>query len=91
MPVYAVGLGDSTEPRDLALTELFTNEVATVGAPQPVDITLHYGGIKPGEHVTVELFEETQKIGELTRELAKTTGDEALSFRQTRTRPECAC
>src|SRR5579883_322693 len=83
VPVYAVGLGDSTEPRDVALTELFTNEVATVGAAQPVDITLHYGGIKPGEHVTVELFEESQKIGEKTIELSRPMGDEAVSFQYT--------
>jgi hypothetical protein len=83
VPVYAVGLGDSTEPRDVALTELFTNEVATVGAGQPVDITVHYGGIKPGEHVTVDLYEEGQKIGEHPLELKNSTGDEAVSFTYT--------
>jgi len=83
VPVYAVGLGDSTEPRDIALTELFTNEVASVGTPQPVDITLHYGGVKPGEHVTVELFEESQKLADQTIELSQPTGDEAVSFQYT--------
>ena len=85
VPVYVVGLGDSTEPRDVAVTELFTNEVATIGAPQPVDITIHYGGAKPGEHVTVELFEEDQKIGERAIELAQPSGDEAVSFQYTPT------
>ncbi len=83
VPVYAVGLGDSTEPRDVAVTELFTNEVGTVGAVQPVDVTLHYGGIKPGEHVTVQLFEEDQKLDEKTLELTRAIGDEAVSFQYT--------
>ncbi len=83
VPVYAVGLGDSTEPRDVAVTELFTNEVGTVGAAQPVDVTLHYGGIKPGEHVTVQLFEEDQKLDEKTLELSQVVGDEAVSFQYT--------
>jgi hypothetical protein len=80
VPVYAIGLGDSTEPRDVAITELFTNEIATIGASQPVDITLHYGGAKPGEHILVELFEEDQKIGERRFELRQPSGDEAVSF-----------
>jgi hypothetical protein len=83
VPVYAIGLGDSTEPRDVAVTELFTNEVATVGAVQPVDVTLHYGGIKPGEHLTVQLFEEDQKLDEKTIELSQPIGDESVSFQYT--------
>jgi hypothetical protein len=80
LPVYAVGLGDSTEPRDLSLTQLFTNEVGSIGAEQPVDITVHYGGVKPGEHVTIELFEEGTKIDEKQLELKQAVGDEAISF-----------
>ncbi|HET6400714.1 MAG TPA: hypothetical protein VFH95_04865 [Candidatus Kapabacteria bacterium] len=83
VPVYAVGMGDSSEPRDVAVTELFTNAIATVGAAQPVDITIHYGGIKPGEHVTIQLFEEDQKLDEKTIELAQSVGDEAISFQYT--------
>lgn len=83
VPVYAIGLGDSTEPRDVAVTELFTNEVATVGAAQPIDVTLHYGGINPGEHLTVQLFEEDQKLDEKTIELSQPIGDESVSFQYT--------
>jgi hypothetical protein len=80
VPVYVVGLGDSTEPRDVAVTDLFTNEIAQVGVAQPVDLTLHYGGAKPGEHVKVELFEEQTKLAEQTFELKDPTGDLAASF-----------
>lgn len=83
VPVYTVGLGDSTEPRDVAVTELFTNEIATVGAEQPVDITVHYGGVKPGEHLTVQLLEEDQRLDEKTIELDQPEGDEVVSFQYT--------
>ena len=80
IPLYIVGVGDSTEPRDVGVSDLFTNEVAQVGMTQPVDITVHYGGVKPGEHVLVELFEEQAKLGEQTLELKQSTGDLAVSF-----------
>lgn len=80
IPVYVVGVGDSTEPRDLAISDLFTNEIAQVGATQPVDVTIHYGGVKPGEHVLVELYEEQSKIGEQSFELKEPVGDLAASF-----------
>jgi hypothetical protein len=83
VPVYAVGLGDSTEPRDLAVSQLFTNEIGSIGTSQPVDVTVHYGGMRVGEHVAVELYEESQKIGEQTIELKEATGDQTVSFRFT--------
>lgn len=83
VPVYAVGLGDSTEPRDLAVTQLFTNEVGSIGTAQPVDVSVHYGGVKVGEHIAVELFEESQKIAEQSIELRQAAGDETLTFQYT--------
>ncbi len=80
VPIYAIGLGDSAEPRDVALTELFTNDLATLGTPQPVDITLHYSGAKAGEQVTVTLFDEAEKIGEKQVLLREGTVDEAVAF-----------
>jgi hypothetical protein len=80
VPIFVVGLGDSSEARDIAVSELFTNEIAQVGATQPVDITVHYGGVHPGEHVLVELFEEQTKIGEQSVELKQPVGDIAVSF-----------
>ena len=44
LPVYAVGLGDSVEPRDLAIGQLFTNEIAYVGTEQPVQVRLRSSG-----------------------------------------------
>lgn len=44
LPVYAVGLGDSVEPRDLAIAQLFTNEIAYIGTEQPVQVRVRSSG-----------------------------------------------
>ena len=80
IPVYAVGLGDSTEIRDVALSEIFTNDVATVNVEQPVDITIHSVGAKSGDRVTVSLLAEGEKIGEEPLALKEGTNDYTLNF-----------
>ena len=44
LPVFVVGLGDSVEPRDLSMEQLFTNELAYVGTEQPVQIRIRSAG-----------------------------------------------
>lgn len=64
VPVYAVGLGDSTERRDVAVTDLFTSEVATVGVAQPVDVNLRITGASQGEKIRVRLTSDEGVIDE---------------------------
>jgi hypothetical protein len=80
IPVYAVGLGDSAEVRDIAVTELFTNEVGAVGAAQPVDATIHAAGAHAGERITVGLYAESQKIDERAISLNEGISDLPISF-----------
>ncbi len=80
IPVYAVGLGDSTEVRDVSLAEIFTNEIATIDVAQPVDVTIHSVGAKSGDRITVSLMAEGEKIGEETLSLKEGTNDYTLNF-----------
>jgi hypothetical protein len=48
-PVFAVGVGDSTEPRDLAVQSLIANEIAYVGAALPVNVNVQTSGFERGE------------------------------------------
>lgn len=64
VPVFAIGLGDSSDRKDVALGEIFTNEIATVGVAQPVDATVRITGVTSGERVPVSFFVEGEKIGE---------------------------
>ncbi|MFI5262998.1 MAG: hypothetical protein ACHQM6_00625 [Candidatus Kapaibacterium sp.] len=80
VPVYAVGLGDSTEMRDVALSEIFTNDVATINVGQPVDLTVHSVGAKSGDRVMVSLLAEGEKIGEEPLSLKEGTNDYTINF-----------
>ncbi len=64
VPVYAIGLGDSSERKDVAVGELFTNEIATVGVSQPVDATIRITGVSSGERVPISFYVEGEKVGE---------------------------
>lgn len=64
VPVFAVGLGDSSERRDVGITSMFTNDIATVGVSQPVDIEVHAAGANAGEKAVVSLYAESEKIAE---------------------------
>lgn len=44
LPVYVVGLGDSVEPKDLAIGQLFTNEIAYIGTEQPIQVRVRSSG-----------------------------------------------
>lgn len=56
VPIYAIGLGDSTERRDVSIKDLFTSELATVGLPQPVDVNVRITGASQGEKIKVSLL-----------------------------------
>ncbi|MEI8133700.1 MAG: CARDB domain-containing protein [bacterium] len=80
IPVYAVGLGDSSEVRDIALAELFTNDVASVNVGQPVDVTIHAVGSKSGDRVTVTLMADDLPIGEQSLSMTEGRGDYTTTF-----------
>lgn len=80
IPVFSVGVGDSSEHRDLAITSLFTNDIATVGTSQPIDITIHSSGAQTGEKTTVTVFAENEKIGEQEVMLKEGSNDEQITF-----------
>ncbi|MBC8145216.1 MAG: hypothetical protein H7X80_06490, partial [bacterium] len=48
IPVYAVGLGDSVEPRDLSVQQVFTNDIAYVNTDLPVEVRLKAAGYPSG-------------------------------------------
>ena len=80
IPVYAVGLGDSTEIRDVALSEIFTNDVATINVTQPVDVTVRSVGAKSGDRLMVSLLADEEKIGEEPLSLKEGTNDYTMGF-----------
>jgi hypothetical protein len=45
MPVYAVGIGDTTEPRDLVIVRTIANQLVYSDVPTPVDVILKSSGL----------------------------------------------
>lgn len=83
VPIFTVGIGDSTERRDASITNLFTNDVATIGVSQPIDVTIHSVGARDGEQISVSLFAENEKIDEERIVLKSGMNDEQVSFNYT--------
>ncbi|MEK7672059.1 MAG: hypothetical protein AAB344_07555, partial [Bacteroidota bacterium] len=61
IPLYAVGIGDSTEQKDLLVTKVLTNELVYNQAEVPVDVTIKSSGFK-GEKVEVVLSEGSKEL-----------------------------
>jgi hypothetical protein len=61
MPLFTVPVGDTSKIRDIAISEVLTNETGYVDTQQPVEITINQEGF-PGEEITVQLIENGQVL-----------------------------
>jgi hypothetical protein len=61
MPLLTLGIGDSSEQRDLVLTRVLANELVYEGVSSPVDVTLRSTGFG-GERVRVSLLDGTNEL-----------------------------
>ena len=62
IPVYTVGIGDSSEQKDVLITKVLANDLVYSGTPTPVDITVRSSGFG-GERVDVTLFDGNRELG----------------------------
>ncbi len=79
VPVYAVGLGDSVEPKDLSLQELFTNDVTYVNTQLPVEVRVKSAGYAGGT-ATVRLRDDNGTIATQQIPLATGTNEYTATF-----------
>jgi hypothetical protein len=75
-PVYVVGIGDSTEPKDVSLESIITNEVAYIDNPVPVNVNVKINGYDRGQ-VKLSLYDNDQFISE--QEINVTSSSQASS------------
>ncbi len=64
-PVYIIGIGDTSEPKDLAVQSLLMNEVAYIDNPVPINVNLKINGYNEGE-VKLTLSDNGSKFAEQT-------------------------
>lgn len=79
VPVYTVGFGDSTEPRDLSVQQVFTNEIAYVGTELPVEVRLKSAGYDGGA-ATVTLRDDNGVVSSQQISLTPGTNEYTANF-----------
>ncbi len=62
-PIFTIGIGDSSEPADVALESIITNDNVYVNNPVPVNVNVKVTGYNEGQ-LTLKLFDNGTQIGE---------------------------
>ncbi|MGA9365175.1 MAG: vWA domain-containing protein [Bacteroidota bacterium] len=79
MPVYTVGIGDSSEQKDVLITRVVTNEIAYAESRIPMDVRVKSSGFN-GERVEVSLLEEGKTIAQQFLMLKEGTWEYPVKF-----------
>lgn len=79
IPIYTIAVGDSIPPKDIALTNIVTNETGFVEKTQPVKVSIKSFGFDDKE-INVQLFEGKNLVSEKKIMLSKTTEDYSVVF-----------
>jgi hypothetical protein len=81
LPVFSIGVGDTSEQKDILIRKVLTNEIAYAGTKVPVHVMLHSSGYG-GERIQVSLRQGATLLDEKTLVLEPGTQDylQQLSF-----------
>lgn len=79
LPVYAVGFGDSIEPRDIAVQSIMTNDVTYVATEVPVDVRLRSSG-SAGGRTTITLRANGAVVASKDIEFSAGAAEQTVSF-----------
>jgi hypothetical protein len=74
VPVFTIGVGDTSEQKDILIRKVLTNEITYVDTKVPVNVIVHSAGFG-GERVQVSLREGTTIIDEKSLMLEPGTRD----------------
>jgi len=78
-PVFTVGIGDTTEQRDVAITDVSSNAVVYSGIPSPVDVVIKSTGFA-GRKVDVTLSDGSTILDRSQVELQEGTREHAVGL-----------
>ncbi len=62
-PIYTIGIGDTLEPKDIAIVSILTNEIAYIDNAVPVNVNFKAVGYS-GQNVKLTLLDNGKKIDE---------------------------
>ncbi len=86
IPIYAVGIGDPTTARDIQVAGVFANEMAYVGRPVPVEVTILSWGFE-GQRASVFLYEGGKRLDEQMITLRGDGLEQRVTLEMTPTQP----
>jgi hypothetical protein len=66
VPLYAVAIGDTAEPRDLAVVRINANRIVYDGVATPVDVVVRSSGLRNDERVQVVLSDGARELARET-------------------------
>ena len=73
VPIFTIGIGDSSEQKDIAVGSIVTNSIAYVQSAVPLDVTIRSSGFH-NRTITVSLLDEGTLIATEKLTLADSTG-----------------
>ena len=79
VPIYAVGIGDSSEQKDVLITKVATNEIAYSESRVPMDVMVKSSGFN-GDRVEVSLSEGGKPIAQRFLTLKEGTWEYPVKF-----------
>jgi hypothetical protein len=79
VPVFTVGVGDTSEQKDLLIRKVLTNEITYAGTTVPVNVTVHSSGFS-GERVHVSLRAGATLLDEKSLTLDNGSRDYLIPF-----------
>ena len=82
LPAYTVGIGDSSEQKDVLVTRVVANDLVYTETQAPVDVTIKSSGFN-GEHVEVTLNDGTRVLDRKTITLGQGTLEYPVSLSYT--------
>lgn len=79
VPVFSIGVGDTSDPRDLRVSQVISNTTAYVGTRVPVNVVLH-GSNMAGEQAEVRLVHRGRTVDRATVTLEAGSRDQRVTL-----------
>lgn len=78
-PIFTIGIGDSSSPKDLLVDNMITNEIAYINNILPVNVNLSFSNIEPQKTKAI-LFDNQTPVDTLEFEIENAIGAQSLLF-----------
>ncbi len=79
IPIFTIGIGDSSEPRDVLISKIFTNQITYLNNKLPIEVTVKSTGYE-NQRVQVQLKDEKKIIATENIVLSGATLEKKISF-----------